>query len=152
MPEYKKEPYKQLVNYDKQRSAFEKSVFSRFELVLRLLGAGSNEKIIKIYKGFNVFKEELAASLNERGFAKMPSLELLARKRYSKIDKDSKQKYKNQARAKTEEMIDQVFIKVLKKSNIDFGSLFGLTEDRYFNLFDEDYDEFIHAEENGYNI
>lgn len=152
LSEEKKQPYADLCKIDKERADFEKIVFNRLELVLRLLGACSIKPLIKKQRGFSVFKDELKASLIERGFTKVPNIEILARNKYGRMDKESKVKYKSIANAKNEEIIEQVFMRVLKKANIDYKDLigFGPVQGPMNVAFDEDYDEFIMAEDTNF--
>ena len=152
MSEDKKIPFKVLADFDKERASFEKDVFNRFELILRLFSAASNSKLIQKCKAISIYKEELKASLIERGFSKLPNLEILGRRKFSKMDKESKLKYKTLAKTKTEEAIEQVFARVANKANIYFGDMLSLpgSSNSLGNLFDEDYDEFIM--DNNYNI
>lgn len=148
LPEEKKISYQKLYVADKERVEFEKNVFSRFELALRLFGACSSTKLIRKYNGFNVYKEELRASLIERGFTKMPNLDIIGRKRYIKLDGAMRKSYKNAAAIKNDEMIEQVFEKVYKKVNVDYGELTGVeNEDANGNLlYEEDFEEFLNEE------
>ena len=153
LTEAKKEPYKILHKLDQERHAFEQNVFSRFELVVRLFGASTNKKILKKHNGFSVFKEEYRESMIERGFSKLGNLTQIGRKRYTKLEKDVKEKYKLIAKTKNDELIDMVFQKVLRKSNLDYGEFNGTNMDmiKDSNAFEEDFDEFIKFEED-YNF
>lgn len=153
LTEAKKEPYKMLHKLDQERYAFEQNVFSRFELVVRLLGASTNKKILKKHNGFSVFKEEYRESMIERGFSKLGNLTQIGRKRYTKLEKDVKEKYKLKAKIKNDELIDKIFQKVLRKSNLDYGEFnrnnMNTAKDSY--AFEEDFDEFFKFEED-YNF
>lgn len=148
LPEEKKIPYHKLYLADKERAGFEKSVFNRFELVLRLLGAASSNKLVRKYNGYIVFRDELKASLIERGFNKIPNLDAIGRRRYIKLDKEARKNYKSAAVVKNTELVEQFFEKVYKKANVDYGELI-VTENvqsNWNNLLEEDFDEFLNEE------
>lgn len=148
LPEEKKVPYHKLYLADKERAEFEGNVFNRFELVLRLLGAASPTKLIKKYNGYIVFRDELKASLIERGFNKIPNLDTIGRKRYIKLDKETRKNYKSAAVVKNNELIEQFFEKVYKKANVDYGELIVTenVQNNWNNLLEEDFDEFLNEE------
>jgi hypothetical protein len=153
IPEEKKVPYKQIADYDRQRAEFEKEVFNRLEIIIRLLAASDPNKFIKKYNGFMVFKEEFKASLIERGFSRLPKFQLHAKKKYSRMPEDKKTEYKKLAKTKNEEMVERVFLKVISKSNVHFGTKLGIEKPiENQNLFDEDYDGFIFPEDMNYTL
>ena len=145
--------YQELQRFDEERAEFEREVFSRFELVLRLLGA-ADLKLLKKFKAFSLYKEEIKASLMERGFSTMPNLEILSRKKYTKLDYAQREKFAKLAKSRNEEYADQLFLKVLKKANIDFRDMVGIinTETTNVNVVEEDFDEFIKQDEANYYI
>jgi hypothetical protein len=145
----KKEPFKILHLLDQERFLFENSVFSRFELVLRLFGACAGKKLFKRNTGFSVFKDELKDSLVERGFTKVNNLTQIGRKRYSKLEKDERIRYKDIAKVKNQEIIDTLFERVMKKANLDYRDfcLQNNASVKDLNNFEEDFDAFIGIED-----